>query len=42
MYLVDTDWIIDYLKGKDKSVGALQSLFERGLYVSIISLAEIY
>jgi len=42
MYLIDTDWIIDYLKGREKAVKALQSLFEEELYVSIISLAEIY
>ena len=42
MYLVDTDWIVDYLKGKQKSVEILQKLFDEGLYVSMISIAEIY
>ncbi len=42
MYLVDTDWIVDYLKGKQKSVETLQKLFDDVLYVSMISIAEIY
>ncbi len=42
MYLVDTDWIVDYLKGKDKAVKTLQRLFDGGLYISMISVAEIY
>lgn len=42
MYLVDTDWIVDYLKGKEDIVKRLQKLFDKGLYVSIISVAEIY
>ena len=41
MYLVDTDWIVDYLKGKEIAVKKLQELFDDGLYVSIISVAEI-
>lgn len=42
MPLVDTDCVIDYLKGKEKAVKVLQSLFDEGLYISVISLAEIY
>lgn len=42
MYLIDTDWIVDYLKGKSKTVETLQNLFDKGLYVSMISFAEIY
>ncbi len=42
MYLVDTDWIVDYLKGRDKAVKTLQKLFDGGLYISMISVAEIY
>ena len=42
MYLIDTDHIIDYLKGKEGTVNLLQSLFSEGLYISIISVAEIY
>jgi tRNA(fMet)-specific endonuclease VapC len=42
MYLVDTDWIVDYLKGKKNAIEGLQKLFDKGLYVSVISIAEIY
>lgn len=41
-YLVDTDWTIDYLKGKRKIVKILQKLFDEGLAMSVISLAELY
>jgi len=41
-YLVDTDWIIDYLKGKKTIVEKLQKLFDEGLTMSVISLAELY
>jgi tRNA(fMet)-specific endonuclease VapC len=41
-YLIDTDWIIDFLKGKEKVVAKLKSLADRGLAISIISLAELY
>ena len=39
-YLIDTDWIIDFLKGKEEVVEHLTSLVEEGLAISIISLAE--
>lgn len=42
LYLTDTDWIIDYLKGKKEIVDKLISLVDEGLTVSIISLAELY
>jgi tRNA(fMet)-specific endonuclease VapC len=41
-YLIDTDWIIDYLKGKKNIVNRLQKLFDEGLTISVISLAELY
>lgn len=41
-YLIDTDWIIDFLKGKREVVNKLTSLVEEGLAISIISLAELY
>ena len=41
-YLIDTDWIIDYLKGKKSIVNKLQKLFDKGLTISVISLAELY
>lgn len=42
MYLVDTDWVIDYLKGKQQAVDLLSHLVMDGLAISIITVAEIY
>lgn len=42
MYLLDTDWVIDYLKGKKVIVEKVREKFELGLNMSIISLAELY
>jgi tRNA(fMet)-specific endonuclease VapC len=41
-YLIDTDWIIDYLKGKETVVETVNSVADKGLAVSIISIAELY
>ena len=41
-YLIDTDWTIDFLKGKKDIVNKLTSLIDEGLTISIISLAELY
>ena len=41
-YLIDTDWIIDFLKGEKKIVEKIASKINDGLSVSIISLAELY
>ncbi len=41
-YLVDTDWAIDYLNGRDRTRKRLEELADGGLALSIISLAEIY
>lgn len=41
-YLIDTDWIIDHLKGQDKVVRKLEELTPEGMAISVISLAEIY
>lgn len=41
-YLIDTDWIIDFLKGEKKIVEKITSKINDGLSVSIISLAELY
>ncbi len=41
-YLIDTDWIIDFLKGKKEIVDTLLSLEKKGLAISVISLAELY
>lgn len=41
-YLVDTDWVVDFLKGKREKVDKLSSLFKEGLNISVITLAELY
>jgi tRNA(fMet)-specific endonuclease VapC len=41
-YLVDTDWVIHYLNGHPAIATRLSELFELGLAISIISLAELY
>lgn len=42
MYLIDTDWIIDYLNDREVIVKEIQEKFGVGLNISIISLAELY
>jgi predicted nucleic acid-binding protein len=41
-YLVDSDWVADYLKGRAAAVGLLGSLFPDGLAISIITYGEVY
>jgi tRNA(fMet)-specific endonuclease VapC len=41
-YLVDTDWVINYLRAQPAIVSRLDELQPQGLALSIISLAELY
>jgi tRNA(fMet)-specific endonuclease VapC len=41
-FLTDTDWIIHYLRGQSDIVAKLSSYLTEGIFVSIISLAELY
>ena len=41
-YLVDTDWVIHYLKGRLPFVQRLQALRGQGLAMSAITLGELY
>lgn len=41
-YLVDTDWIVFYLRGREPYVSTLKRLQKEGLAVSVISVAELY
>jgi len=41
-YLIDTHWIIYFLKGKKEVVDKLVSILDRELAISIVSLAELY
>lgn len=40
-YLVDSDWVADYLKGRDHAVQLLDSLVSDGIAISIITYAEL-
>ncbi len=40
-YLIDTDWIIHALHGKEEEVKKLIELRKEGLAISVISLAEL-
>lgn len=41
-YLLDTDWVIDHLRGVARVSRRLEELGPEGLALSIISLAELY
>ncbi len=41
-YLVDTDWVINYLRGEKQTVHVLRLLYEKGLAISVITFSEIY
>jgi tRNA(fMet)-specific endonuclease VapC len=41
-YLLDTDWVIDHLRGVERVSKRLEELAPQGLALSIVSLAELY
>ena len=41
-YLVDSDWAISYMNGRQRTIERVKSLLPVGVGISIISLAEIY
>lgn len=41
-YLVDSDWVASYLKGRKEALDLLTSLGREGLAISLISFGEIY
>src|SRR5438132_1057391 len=41
-YLVDTDWVVDYLAGKQQAISLLSSAWQDGIAISLITLGEIY
>ena len=41
-YLVDTDWAIENLHGREPVVSRLDELADDGLGLSVVSLAELY
>ncbi|MBI4318268.1 MAG: type II toxin-antitoxin system VapC family toxin [Chloroflexi bacterium] len=40
-YLVDSDWVADYLKGRPGAVTLLDRLFPDGIAISIVTFAEV-
>ena len=41
MYLIDTDWVIDYLDGDEEVVRRVKDLLPSGIGISVVSLAEL-
>jgi len=41
-YLIDTDWVIDHLKGETRVSRELEGLAPQGVAISVISFAELY
>jgi len=41
-YLLDTDWVIDFLNGHSETIEKIRELRGGGLALSIVSLAELY
>src|SRR5947209_6257249 len=40
-YLVDSDWIADFLKGRSRAVDLLEALLTDGMAISIVTYAEV-
>jgi len=41
-YLVDSDWVVDYLAGKQQAISLLTFVWPDGIAISLITLGEIY
>ncbi len=41
-YLIDTDWVIDYLHGVARTRTQLAALWPAGIAISVIAIAELY
>jgi tRNA(fMet)-specific endonuclease VapC len=41
-YLIDSDWVIDYLAGGAESLQLLESLADEGIAISILTYMEVY
>jgi predicted nucleic acid-binding protein len=40
-YLIDSDWVASYLKGRQEAVELLLALADTGIAISLITLGEI-
>jgi len=41
-YLLDADWVISFLNGRDNAIQLVRELADEGLAVSVITYGEIY
>ena len=41
-YLIDSDWVIDHMHGIARVSQLLEGLAPSGMWISVVSLAEIY
>ncbi len=41
-YLVDNDWVVDWLKGRPAAIALLRQLSAQGMAISVITLGEVY
>lgn len=41
-YLIDTDWVVEHLKGRAPAVEVLPILAPAGLTISLITIGEVY
>lgn len=41
-YLLDTDWLIDYLRGREKARDLVDELRPSGIAISLVTYAEVY
>jgi predicted nucleic acid-binding protein len=41
-YLVDSDWVVDYLIGKQQAIDLFSSVSQDGIAISLITFGEIY
>jgi predicted nucleic acid-binding protein len=41
-YLVDSDRVADYLKGREQAIQTLRSLEPQGVAISLVTYGEIY
>ena len=41
-YLIDSDWVIDYLAGIPEGLHLLESLADEGIAISVLTYMEIY
>lgn len=42
MYLCDSDWMIDFIEGRQPAIQLLGPLFRQGMGISLISVGEIF